>query len=290
MSKSADVFNLMDRLLPCADLVELVEPEEVLLLYAGIGMPSIRVTELAGKVGNTYHEIKAGNPLLGLVDPTRLRNRYAQLREQALSGDEDALNDLGWLWLNGLRFKPNPVLARRLFKVAAAMGSAEALYNLAELAFYGKGLAVNPGLAIDYYEQAFEAGIPCAAVALGGIYESGDDGIPADHGKAMSWYKRGAAEQDVMAYFSLGKLALDESSSEYDPPLGVYWLQWAAMKGLVLATERLTDFYLPTLDSPLDPAGLLFCFWRDLAISQGSAWAWELRTADGAIPEGCTSK
>jgi len=283
MSKSADAFNLMDSFLPRADLVELVEPDEVLLLYAGIGMPSIRVKELGGKAGNTYHEIKAGNPLLGLVDPTGLRNRYVQLREQALNGDENALNDLGWLWLNGSRLKPNPELARRLFKVAAAMGSAEALYNLAELAFYGKGLAINPGLAIDYYEQAFKAGIPCAAAALGGLYESGDDGVPVDHGKAISWYKRGAVEQDVMACFSLGKLSLDESSSAYDPPLGVYWLQWAAMKGLVLATERLTDFYFPTLDSPLDPDGLLFRFWRDLAISQGSSWAIELRALDGAV-------
>ena len=277
MSKSADVFNLLESLLPQADLIELIEPDEVLLLYAGIGMPSIRLGEPGGKASDAYHEIKAGNSLLRLVDPIELRNRYVQLREQALNADEDALNDLGWLWLNGSRLKPNPELARRLFKVAAALGSAEALYNLAELAFYGKGLAVNPGLAIDYYEQAFKAGIPCAAVALGGLYESGDVGIPADHGKAMSWYKRGAAEQDVMACFSLGKLALDESSSEYDPPLGVYWLQWAAMKGLVLATDRLTDFYFPTLDSPLDPDGLLFCFWRDLAISQGSAWAMELR-------------
>ena len=283
MSKSADAFNLMDSFLPRTDLVELVEPDEVLLLYAGIGMPSIRVKELGGKAGNTYHEIKAGNPLLGLVDPTGLRNRYVQLREQALNGDENALNDLGWLWLNGSRLKPNPELARRLFKVAAAMGSAEALYNLAELAFYGKGLAINPGLAIDYYEQAFKAGIPCAAAALGGLYESGDDGVPVDHGKAISWYKRGAVEQDVMACFSLGKLSLDESSSAYDPPLGVYWLQWAAMKGLVLATERLTDFYFPTLDSPLDPDGLLFRFWRDLAISQGSSWAIELRALDGAV-------
>lgn len=283
MSKSADVFNLMDILLPRAELVEFVEPGEALLLYAGIGMPSIRVPELVGKAGNTYHEIKAGNPLLGLVDPIRLRIRYVQLREQALNGDEDALNDLGWLWLNGSRLKPNPELARRLFKVAAAMGSAEALYNLAELAFYGKGLAVDPDLAIDYYEQAFKAGIPCAAAALGGLYESGDDSIPADHSKAVSWYMRGAAEQDVVACFSLGKLALDESSPEYDPPLGLYWLQRAAMSGLVLATERLADFYFSLFDSPLDPDGLLFRFWRDLAISQGSFWAMELRALDKVV-------
>ncbi len=289
MSKSAEVFNLMDNLLPLAEDVDLAGPDELQRLYAGIGMPSLRAKELSGQAGVTYHEIKAANPLLGLVDPIRIRNRYVELREQALLGDADALNDLGWFWLNGLRLKPNPALARRLFKVAAVMGASEALFNLAELAFYGKGLVVNPGLAIDYYEQAFEAGIPCAAQALGSLYERGDEGVIVDHGKAISWYKRGAAEQDLMACFSLGRLALDETSPEYDPAIGLYWLQWAAMRGLVLATERLAEFYFSTFESPPDPDGLLFCFWRDLAISQGSLWARELRASDVAIQQVCKS-
>ncbi|MCS9525289.1 sel1 repeat family protein [Pseudomonas aeruginosa] len=226
MSQSADVFNILDSLLPRADLVELAEPDEILLLYAGIGMPSLRMLKFSGrKAGISYHDIKAANPLLVLVDPIKVRNRYAELREQALCGDEDALNDLGWWWLNGSRLKSNPALARRLFKIAAVMGSAEALFNLAELAFYDRGLEINPRLAIDYYEQAFEAGIPCAALALGGMYESGDEGVIVDHGKAISWYKRGAAEQDLMACFSLGRLVLDETSPEYDPALGLYWLR-----------------------------------------------------------------
>ncbi|WP_213909766.1 tetratricopeptide repeat protein [Stutzerimonas nitrititolerans] len=289
MSKSAEVFNLMDNLLPLAEDVDLAGPDELQRLYAGIGMPSLRAKELSGQAGVTYHEIKAANPLLGLVDPIRIRNRYVELREQALLGDADALNDLGWFWLNGLRLKPNPALARRLFKVAAVMGASEALFNLAELAFYGKGLVVNPGLAIDYYEQAFEAGIPCAAQALGSLFERGDEGVIVDHGKAISWYKRGAAEQDLMACFSLGRLALDETSPEYDPALGLYWLQWAAMRGLVLATERLAEFYFSTFESPPDPDGLLFRFWRDLAISQGSLWARELRASDVAIQQVCKS-
>ncbi|GLE71570.1 MULTISPECIES: tetratricopeptide repeat protein [Pseudomonas] len=283
MSKSAEVFNLMDNLLPRAEDVELAGPDELQRLYAGIGMPSLRAMELSGQAGVTYHEIKAANPLLGLVDPIRIRNRYVELREQALIGDENALNDLGWWWLNGLRLKPNPALAKRLLRIAAVMGSAEALFNLAELAFYGKGLTVNLDLAIDYYEQAFEAGIPCAAQALGSLYERGDEGVIVDHGKAISWYKSGAAEQDLMACFSLGRLALDEASPEYDPALGLYWLQWAAMKGQVLATERLTDFYFSTFEAPPDPDGGLFRFWRDLAISQGSLWAVELGDLDADL-------
>jgi hypothetical protein len=282
MSKSADVFNLMDNLLPLSDQVELGEPGELQRLYAGIGMPALRVAELAEQNHLfTYHEIKAANPLLGLTDPIRLRRRYEQLRAQALQGDADALNDLGWLWLNGSRLEPEPVLAKRLFKIAAVLGSSEALFNLAEQAFYGKGVRTNPALAIDYYEQAFESGIHCAAQAIGGLYERGDEGVPIDHAKAISWYKRGAEEQDTMACFLHGQLALDESSSEYNPAVGLYWLQWAAMSGEVLASEHLADFYRTSFDTPPDPDGQLYCFWRDVAISQGSSLAEEMLARDG---------
>jgi len=48
MSKSAEVFNLMDNLLPRAEDVELAGPDELQRLYAGIGMPSLRAMELSG--------------------------------------------------------------------------------------------------------------------------------------------------------------------------------------------------------------------------------------------------
>lgn len=282
MSKSADVFNLMDNLLPPSDQVEIAEPGELQRLYAGIGMPALRVAELAEQNHLfTYHEIKAANPLLRLTDPMRLRHRYEQLRDQALQSDADALNDLGWLWLNGFRLEPKPLLAKRLFKIAAVLGSSEALFNLAEQAFYGKGVMTNPALAIDYYEQAFESGITCAAQALGGLYELGDEGVPIDHASAIAWYKRGADEQDMMACFLHGRLALDELSSEYNPAVGIYWLQWAAMSGEVLASECLADFYRYNFDTPPDPEGRLYCFWRDVAISQGSSLAKEMLALDG---------
>lgn len=282
MSKSAEVFNLMDDLLPPSDQVEIAEPGELQRLYAGVGMPSLRIAELSEQNRLfTYHEIKPVNPLLELTDPTRLRLRYGELRVQALQGDADALNDLGWLWLNGSRLESDPVLAKRLFKIAAVLGSSEALFNLAEQAFYGKGVAINPVLAIDYYEQACESGISCAAQALGALYERGDEGVPVDHVKAVAWYKRGIDEQDSIAGFLLGRVALDESSSEFNPAIGLYWLQWAAMRGEILASERLADFYRSTFDSPPDPDGLLYRFWRDIAISQGSSWAEEMLALDG---------
>lgn len=282
MSKSADVFNLIESLLPRGDQLTVVVPGEVQRLYSGIGMPSLRISELAGKGSlSTYHQVKAANPLLNMTDPIRIRQHYGELREKAMQGDADALNDLGWLWLNGLSLKPDPLLAKRMFRIAAVLDSPEALFNLAEQACYGKGVMINPLLAIDYYEQAFASGIPCAAQALGALYERGDDGVPADHGKAIVWYERGVGERDAMAGFLLGRLALDETSTEHNQATGLYWLQWAAMSGVMLASERLADFYRCVFDSPPDPDGLLYRFWLDIAIRQGSSWAAEMSVRGG---------
>lgn len=156
-------------------------------------MPALRIGEIARAQGlSTYHQIRDANPLRVMTDSTSARAHYADLRIAALDLDADALNDLGWLWLNGSRLPADHALARRLLKLASVQGSAEALFNLGELSYYGKGVAIDLNLAIDYYEQAHAQGIVCAAHALGCLYETGDESLVADHYKAHEWYLRGA--------------------------------------------------------------------------------------------------
>jgi TPR repeat protein len=283
MNKSANIFNLMDRLLPKPELVELASPNELQRLYAGIGMPALRVEELSGPGLVTYQDYKEANPLRVLDDPDEILKRYSELRVHALEGDEDALNDLGWLWVNGLKLKRDLPLARRLFKIAMDQGSAEAVFNLGEMAYYGKAQPVDLNRAVGYYELAYDSGIGCAARALGDIYEEGGEVVSVDLPKAVSWYKLAAADDDLMACVSLGRLLLNRHSSLYDPAVGLYWTQWAAMKGCVSATELLFDFYYCTFDNPPDPDRRLYGFWLDLAISQGSTQAMEWKAADDAF-------
>lgn len=281
MSKSVCVFNLLERLLPIPEQVVVVEPGEMQRLYSGVGIPSLRTAELVGQARfANLHEVKAANSLLGLVDPIEIHQAYACLRAAAVEGDSDAMNDLGWLWLNGTKLAYAPTLARRLFKLAAVEGSGEALFNLAEQAYYGKGMAANLALAIDYYEQAFEYGVPSAALAIGAIYEEGDEGVIVDHGRAMLWYKRAVEEGDVLAGFYLGRLALNEASAEHDMACGVYWLQWSAMLGERCASEALVDLYGSPFNTPPDPERRLYRFWRDFAIEQGSNTAIAMRDVD----------
>jgi len=242
----------------------------------------LRVLELAdGRKMATLYDCLAENPMYRLFDPVEIRSRYLQLRTEALQGDADSLNDLGWLWLNGSRLIADLALAKRLLRLAAAEGCGEALFNLAEMAWYGKEGKTDAVLAVDYYERAFEAGVPGAARALGLMFESGDSGFARDPGKSATWYRKAVENGDVSAGFYLGSIMLDDSLKEYDPVQALYWLQWAAMQGELSASERLVEFYSSLFDSPPDPDGLLRRFWLERAIGQGSSWAKDLYLKQG---------
>lgn len=186
-------------------------------------------------------------------------------------------------WLNGSRVLFEPALARQLFKLAFILGSAEAAFNLGEQAFYGKGVPVDRDLAISYYEQAYEGGVLCAARVLGSLYCESTDDWTADHHKAVQWYIWAADGDDLDACFLLGCLVLDNHSPTHERALGIYWLQWAAMKGHMMAAEHLAYLYNSTLLAPPDPDGLMFDFWRDHAIRLGSQWALDMGV-DGRRP------
>ena len=283
MTKSDNVFNLIDSLLPTIEAAMISMPGEIQLLYAGVGMPSLRALEVGHKHNLTdYQAIKAVNPLRNVCDIDAFHSLYISLRSAALVEDEDAINDLGWLWLNGRWLPADHCLARRLFRLAATLGSAEALFNLAAQSYYGKGTSIDVNLAIDYYELAYEQGITCAALELGLLYESGDDGLPADCELAAKWFLRGAGDGDgdLQACFNLGRLSLEQASASADEATGLYWLQFAAMQGHGVAAEHLADYYRTGLQMP-DPERRLYEFWRDHAIRLGSSRTYE-KKIDGA--------
>lgn len=112
----------------------------------GIGRPTQRAW-LQGALSPT-------TVLRACTDARLLADVYVQLRAQAVQGDRDALNDLGWLWLNGTRVTGDVPLARRLLKLAYVLGSGDAAFNLGEQAWYGLGLRVDRQLALSYFAEA----------------------------------------------------------------------------------------------------------------------------------------
>jgi TPR repeat protein len=187
MSPDAKVVRLLDALLPAADALQFVESRSPCAAVADIGMPSLRVAKATGSLSGITS--RATSPLVTMTDPALLRFLYRSLRDEALASDPDALNDLGWLWINGSRVSVDIILAWRLFKLAYVLGSGEAAFNLAEQAWYGRGMCVSHDLAAKYYEQAYDRGITNAAGALGLLHEKGVGGSEPDFGLATHWYR-----------------------------------------------------------------------------------------------------
>lgn len=88
MTKDSQVFNLLEGILPMVNGIRFFEPNDVLALYAGIGIPSLRILEISQANDfclATYYQIKAANPLRGMVEPGRLRVQYESLRGDAMA-------------------------------------------------------------------------------------------------------------------------------------------------------------------------------------------------------------
>lgn len=192
MSPDEKVFKFLDALLPSAECVRFVERRLPCVVDIDIGMPSLRVPRLRvdGLLPSMIGIVV--NPLATLNDPSLLSCLYKPLRDDALASDPDAINDLGWLWINGSRLSFDNVLARRLLRLAYVLGSGEAAFNLGEQAWHGRGMAVNHDLAACYYEHAYERGISCAGRALGRLYETRAKGHAPDFEQAAYWYRQAA--------------------------------------------------------------------------------------------------
>lgn len=81
-------------------------------------------------------------------------------------------------------------MAANYFYIAAANGHLPALNNLANMQLEGRGMERNPAMAIARLRQVSEAGLGSADAILGQLYYRGDDGVPQDYAKAVTYLTR----------------------------------------------------------------------------------------------------
>ncbi|WP_110971722.1 tetratricopeptide repeat protein [Pseudomonas huaxiensis] len=260
MSAASNIYSLLGRLLP-----ERVVPApgrlRVRRLYTGVGLPAQRAA-----LGERFS-------LVSLLDEAPdLLAVYGDLRRQALEGSITALNDLGWIWLNGRYWRADPTLAGHLLRMAALQGSAVAWFNLGQQHYFGKGVEISYLNAAEYYRHAFEAGLAEAAAALGDLYEEevcdgGGNLWSVDLQQAYEWFFRGAQRGDARCRFEAGYRLLHGQQVAADSRAGVYWLELAAVAGVAQAAEELALHFNTSGND------LRYLFWRDQAISLGSPLA-----------------
>lgn len=282
MPKPANVVNILEAFLPEPEVLEFREPIERDGLGAGLGMPTLRIIEMYESHGAaSYAEVKAINPLKAALAREPFLMLYAQLRRAALEHDADALNDLGWLWLDGHTLIANPSIALHLFRLAAADDLSEAFFNLGQLYTYGIGVAIDEHMAQRWLKKAFKGGIREAALEVAWLYDARDregscaaSRVEADYRKAFRWYRKAARAGDTAAFARLGKSYLEGNGVSRHVSKGLFWLQRAALSGDAAAADALEYFYEDALYMP-DPQGLMRLFWASYAEGlRATEWPW----------------
>ncbi|MDF2489771.1 MAG: hypothetical protein K0S77_2393 [Pseudomonas sp.] len=270
MSAASNVVSLLEHLLPERIAPLISRPRQRQRLLAGVGIPSQHAA-----LGERFSLIDR------LDEAGDLQQVYLDLREQALHGSVAALNDLGWIWLNGKYWRADPLLASHLLRMAALQGSAAAWFNLGQQHYFGKGVEVSYSNAARYYRQAFERGMAHAAAALGDLFEEevvepGAD-WQVDLNEAYQWFLRGARQGEARCRFEVGYRLLHGLHVEADAKTALYWLEQAAVAGVMPAAEELAVHF-----SSVDP--LRYLYWRDQAIDMGSTLALTMRLEDQIQP------
>ncbi|TDF79842.1 tetratricopeptide repeat protein [Pseudomonas sp. H9] len=272
MSAASNIYPLLERLLPERIIPIPGRSGQLQRLYAGVGMPSQRAA-----LGESFILISR------LEEATDLQALYSDLRAQALDGSVTALNDLGWIWLNGKYWRADPPLAGHLLRMAALQGSAAAWFNLGQQYYFGKGVEVAYASAAEYYQHAFERGMEQAAAALGDLYEeeicdSDSQQWTVDLHMAYRWFLRGAQRGEARCRFEVGYRLLHGQTVAADPKAGVYWLELAAVAGVMQAAEELAVHF------SVSDNNLRYIYWRDQAIAMGSSLALTMKLDDQLQP------
>jgi TPR repeat protein len=168
--------------------------------------------------------------------------------------------------------------------MAAVQGSAVACFNLGQQYYFGKGVPVAYASAADYYRQAFSLGFVQAAATLGDLYEEEVcmDGLAqpwqVDLQQAYQWFDKGAQQGDARCRYEVGYRLLHGVQVAPDSKAGVYWLELAAVAGVMLAAEELA------VHLSLREPSQRYLFWRDQAIFLGSELALTMKLDDQVRP------
>jgi TPR repeat protein len=169
-----------------------------------------------------------------LDEASDLQAVYADLRRQALQGSVAALNDLGWIWLNGKYWRADTVLAGHLLRMAALQGNAAAGSTWgSSITSARASTLLCPGGGL--LPAGLRARMLHAAAALGDLYEEGvrwrpalagrpGAGLPVVHARA----ERGEAR----CRFEVGYRLMHGLYVEADIKAALYWLELAAAAGV----------------------------------------------------------
>jgi len=163
------------------------------------------------------------------------RDQAAALRfflAASRGGDLMALNMVGRCYDLGWGTAPDKHRAAECYRMAAARGLPEAMYNHATLLTLGEGVAQDRAAALAWFERSAAAGFAKADNFVGSFAEDGWAG-PRDMARAANRYARAAEGGDFRGCFNHGRLLADAG----DLNGAAHWIG----RALALGNDRFRD-------------------------------------------------
>ncbi len=152
-------------------------------------------------------------------------------RKAAQLGDSSCINELGYLYREGIGVKKDDREALGLYYLAAKKGCSEAQYNLAVC--FEDGVATEQNLkdAEYWYSKAASRGNDGAMYALGCLYYYPHEEFPIDYHKAFNYFKQSAEKGNVEAQLSLGIMCEEGHCPEGSADTAAQWYSKASKAG-----------------------------------------------------------
>ncbi len=184
---------------------------------------------------------------------------------KAKNGDAEALNNLGFMYLNGLGTKVNYKKATQCFSAAAGKNNAMATYNLAQTYMHMPKAPANPAkdtaAVREWLKKAADMDQQEAIIALAWYYLYGGSwGIVKDEDKALALLERGILLGSEKSMSILGWAYLNGIGVEQNYEEAVKWFERAIEAGSVGALAHLGDMYRYGLGVGQDPERALGLF------------------------------
>ena len=248
--------------------------------------PAVRTPDTTSSVRPASVEVASLPPAGAATEPARISAAPGRvtdlgelvptlgtpgLRKAALEGDANAVYELANRASEGTGMARDQTMALRLFERAAAAGSAPAQFRLGNMHEKGIGTARDPKLAMTWYRRAADKGNAKAMHNLAVLIAEGADGRP-DYAAAADLFRK-AAEFGVRdSQYNLAILLGRGLGIEQDLMQSYTWFAVAARDGDTDAAKKRDEVgaKLPAVD---------------LAAGRTASLTWKPKTPDPVANE-----
>ena len=161
---------------------------------------------------------------------TNCAEGFSWMRLAALQDLPDALNELGYCYMNGVGTTQDFKEGIRLYQSAAGHGSVVAMSNLALEYTKGRALPSDPKLSYEWEKKAADAGYVNSQYVVGRDFLLSTNVVETNVSVALDWLNKAAQQEYPQAQALLGTLYSDGIIVTKDPELGREWLEKAKAK------------------------------------------------------------